>query len=51
MGAFKRDHSGKRGMWSLEVVEVPPFLEFFIKQLCVIYNDPLEHSTKLPPEF
>jgi len=34
-------------MRSLVVVEVLPFLEFFIKQLCIIYNDPLEHPIKL----
>jgi len=34
-------------MGSLVVVGVLPFLEFFIKQLCIVYNDPLEHPIKL----
>jgi len=46
--AFIRGHSSKRGMGSLlVVVEVLPFLEFFIKQLCIVYNDPLEYPIKL----
>jgi len=45
--AFIRGHSGKRGMGSLVVVEVLPFLDFFIKQLRIVYNNPLEHPIKL----
>jgi hypothetical protein len=34
-------------VWSVEVVEILPFLELVVEELGVVDDDPVEHSVEL----